>query len=324
MAPGPVAPVLPGPPSPLGGPTLISLAAEPQEVIGVAPDALPGRAGDPITGIVAVRAVGGTVVRLYDAGTGRMRREVRLPSEVLPNVTPAISPDGKWLAVALDNDKLTGDGLVGFFSTFQKPVYNFFLRSPGLRDSVGFAFSPDGTRLAVANKNSYVQLWNLGTRERLTTVKGSYPPEGLFFSTDGSTFMPRFRGQKQTTLIETATGRTLTTLPLPQADLMPGGLLVAPGGRTVQVPGGTPLPLPAYLAGGAVTAGFDRTAGRVLVTLPLPTQPNVTTLELREVMTGTVLARHVLPDVESVRLMPDGEHALLRDGAGGLRLLTLR
>lgn len=322
------APVLPPPLPPIAAPltNLIDLPAEPQEVIGVAADALPGREGDPITGILAVRAVGGTVVRLFDAGTGKLRREVRLPPEVIASVTPAISPDGKWLAVALETERSSHDGMIGLFSTFPTPQYRGFMRTPGLRGTIGFAFSPDGKRLAVANQYSYIQLWNTETKERLTTLKGNFPPEAMTFSPDNKLLMPRFKGQKDTFVLSAADGKPVATLPVASGELLPGGIFVAPEGRALLLEGSTPLPLPlpAYLAGGASPAGFDCTGKRVLVTLPpLPSQPNATTVELREVMTGTVLARQVLLDVKGVRLMPSGEQILL-EGTAGLRLLSLR
>lgn len=320
-----VPPVLsPAPPVAAPLTNLIDLPAEPQEVIGVAADALPGREGDPITGILAVRAVGGTVVRLFDAGTGRLRREVKLPPEVIHDVTPAISPDGKWLAVAIETERSSRDGMIGLFSTFPTPQYRGFIRTPGLRGTIGFAFSPDGKRLAVANQYSYMQLWDTESRERLTTLKGNFPPEAMTFSPDSKLLMPRFRGQKDTFVLSAADGKTVATLPVASGELLPGGIFVTPEGRALLLENGTPLPLPAYLAGGATPAGFDRTGTRVLVTLPpLPSQPNATTVELREVMTGTVLARQVLLDAKRVRLMPSGEQILL-EREGGLQLLSLR
>ena len=302
---------------------LIPIGSERLEVLGVAPDALAGTPGNPQGAFLAVREVGGNAVELYDAASGQLRRTVRLPPEVLLNVAPAISPDGRWLAVAIQTEAATGEGRLGLLSTTD-PVYRFFLKSAGLSGTSALAFSPDGTRLAVGNRNGYAQLWNLDTRERLSTVKGKGVPLDLAFSPDGKLFLPHFLGQKSATLISASTGQPLGALVDGSGDLAVPGLLVGAGGRALALPSGTPTPLPAYLAGGAVLAGFDRQRTRALVQLPVG--PEWLVLELRDVLTGAPLGQWVLPAAfaNAPRLLPSGQHALIGDGAGGLRLLTLK
>lgn len=310
----PIAPAAPGAAvAPAPGP-VTPIATEPLEVLGVAETA----------GLFAVRAVGGSIVKLYDAGSGRLVREVRLQSEVLLSVPPAITPDGRWLAVALTPDPATREGRLGLFSTTD-PVYGFFLRSAGLRDSVSLAISPDGTRLAVGNRNNYVQLWNLSTRQRMNTLKAATEPRALTFSPDGRYFMPQFRGQKTTQLLLAAGGEPARSLPVTGGQFAVADLLVAGPGRALSLSTGAAVPLPAYLAGGATLHGFDRGARRALVTVP-GTEQGVVFLELRDVLSGASLARQAVPALFALspRLMPGGNHALIGDGAGGLRLLTLR
>ena len=300
---------------------LVPLGSERLEVLGVAPDAPtpgPGQGG-----LLAVRGAGTGTVQLYDAASGQLRRTVRLPPEVLANVPPAISPDGRWLAVSIQTDAATGEGRIGLLSTTD-PVYRFFLKSAGLSGTTVLAFSPDGTRLAAGNRNGYAQLWNLDTRERLSTVKGKGVPLDLAFSPDGKLFLPHFLGQKSATLISASTGQPLGALVDGSGELAVPGLLVGAGGRALALPSGTPTPLPAYLAGGAVLAGFDRQRTRVLVQLPVG--PEWLVLELRDVLTGAPLGQWVLPAAfaNAPRLLPSGQHALIGDGAGGLRLLTLK
>ena len=300
---------------------LVPLGSERLEVLGVAPDAPtpgPGQGG-----LLAVRGAGTGTVQLYDAASGQLRRTVRLPPEVLANVPPAISPDGRWLAVSIQTDAATGEGRIGLLSTTD-PVYRFFLKSAGLSGTAALAFSPDGTRLATSNRNGYAQLWNLDTRERLSTVKGPGTPLALNFSPDGKLFLPLFPGQKGATLVSVGTGQPLGALVDGAGALAVPGLLVGAGGRALALPSGTPTPLPAYLAGGAVLAGFDRARARALV--QLPAGPEWLVLELRDVLTGRALGQWVLPAAFATapRLLPSGEHALIGDGAGGLRLLTLR
>lgn len=302
---------------------LIPIGSERLEVLGVAPDAQAGAPGAPGGGLLAVRGAGSNAVQLYDAVSGQLRRTVRLPPEVLVNVPPAISPDGRWLAVAIQTDAATGEGRIGLLSTTD-PVYRFFLKSAGLSGTTALAFSPDGTRLAAGNRNGYAQLWNLDTRERLSTVKGQGPPLSLEFSPDGKLFLPRFPGQKGSTLVSVSGGQPLAVLVDGAGTLAVPGLLVGAGGRALALPSGTPTPLPAYLAGGAVLAGFDRSRSRALVQLPVG--PEWLALELRDVLTGRALGQWVLPAAFATapRLLPSGQHALIGDGAGGLRLLTLR
>ena len=96
-------------------------------------------------------------------------------------------------------------------------------------------------------------------------------------------------------------------------------------GRALSLSTGAAVPLPAYLAGGATLHGFDKGAGRALVTVP-GTDKGIVFLELRDVLSGATLARQAVPALFALspRLMPGGNHALLGDGAGGLRLLALR
>ena len=149
-------------------------------------------------------------------------------------------------------------------------------------------------------------------------------PLSLDFSSDGKLFLPRFLGQKSATLISVGNGQPLAALVDGAGELAVPGLLVGAGGRALALPAGTPTPLPAYLAGGAVLAGFDRTRSRVLVRLPVG--PEWLVLELRDVLTGAPLGQWVLPAAFATapRLLPSGQHALIGDGAGGLRLLTLK
>ncbi|GAA5514676.1 hypothetical protein Dcar01_03432 [Deinococcus carri] len=88
---------------------------DPLVLIGVAQE---GQLGTAVGGLAAVRGRYSAHVRLLDAVTGEVRREVFLPPEVQLNVAPALSRDGRWLAVALTPDPVTRAGRVGVLSTF--------------------------------------------------------------------------------------------------------------------------------------------------------------------------------------------------------------
>lgn len=327
---------------------------EPLDLVGIAPDALPGEPGAPVVGVIAVRAAGGSVVRLYDAATARPRREVRLPPDADLFVPPALSPDGRWLAVALTPDPVTREGRVGILSTF--PATRVVLRSPGLRDVVNFVFSPDGTRLGVGNRNSYAQLWDWRAGRRLNTVKARNNPSQLSFSPDGRFFTPQFRGQTSTQLLDGQTGELLNTLRgVGYGTFTPDGHYIASGGRYLKLPSGQPVPPPASLRGGVTVRGFSRDGTRVLVALPAsasiraalgpstadpgerqgedgtqmlgsapaPAPPPTIPVELREMPGGRVLARKAWEAGRVLTLLPDGRHALTYERGGGLQLLDL-
>ncbi|GAA5514678.1 hypothetical protein Dcar01_03434 [Deinococcus carri] len=246
---------------------------EPLELVGIAPDAAPGQPGAPVTGVLAVRAYGGSTVKLYDAATARQRREVLLPPEVVLTVPPALSPDGKWLAVALTPDPDTREGRVGILSTFPvfPPAFRVVLKSEGLRGSRNFAFSPDGTRLAVGNRDGYVQLWDWQAGQRLNTVKSTIDPDWLSFSPDGRFFTPHFRGQTATQLLDGHTGAPVNTLRgVGYGMFTPDGHFIASGGRYLSLPSGEKVTSPAYLKGGVTVQGYSRDGKRVLVQLPTP------------------------------------------------------
>lgn len=302
---------------------------EPLEVVGVAPYALPEQGGGGVSGILAVRARSSAVVKLYDAASGKLRRELRLPPDAQVSVPPAISPDGRWLAVTLTPDLTSREGRISVIPTLEaSSAYSVTLKSPGLSGSVALAFGPDSTRLAVGNTSGYAQLWAWRSGERLGTYRHTQggAPQRLSFSPDGRFFTPFFNNQKAAQVVDASSGRVLATVPgVGSAEYTAGGdFLLA--GRSLKLPSGETAPLPVYLLGGVKLLGYDSRRERALVQLPLVTQgdPSVT-VELREIATGKPLARQVLDGawLGSLTLLPDGQHAYALDAGGGLRLLDL-
>lgn len=271
------------------------------------------------THLVAVRTVGGSVVRIYNTA-GKLQRQVSLPPEVMLKVKPALSPDGKWLAVALQNDPVTGEGRVGLLSTNTQGVYQKFIRAAGIRDMTTFGFNPAGTRLIVGNLNSYVQVWDITTSKRLSTVMGRGAVQSLNFAPDGRSFIPYFAQGKESVLISSETGEKVGLIPgaFPGTarPLVGGMVFISPGKVKSIAAGNINMPLPAFLIGGASPVAFDRTGETVLVQLPRSLK-----FQRRSVMTGDILSQLTLPSMgPAPRLTSDGRQAIFVDDKGDLQI----
>lgn len=303
---------------------------DPLVLVGVAPQALPGQPAGPTSGVVAVRGRYSSHIRLLDPVTGEARRAVVLPPEVLLDVSPALSADGKWLAVALTPDPFTKAGRVGILSTYPTTAGGFqkVLDGGGLTGTLSLAFSPDGTRLAAGNRSGYAQLWEWPTGRRVTTVQSEtgYEPARLEFSPDSRLFAPMFRGQTRTRIFDARSGVLRTTLRgVGYGTFTPDGRgLLASRGRLVLLEGGREAPVPPYLTGTSGVIGFSVDGSRVLVRRTGVDVQGREWLELREVASGRTLgALTRVWDGWPEALSPDGTTLIGGDGEGGIRLLPL-
>lgn len=303
---------------------------DPLVLVGVAPRALSAQPGGAASGLVAVRGRYGSRVRLLDAATGEARREVLLPPEVRLDVPPALSADGRWLAVALTPDPFTRAGRVGILNTAAAPTAGFqkLLVAGGLTGTLSLAFSPDGLRLAAGNRAGYAQLWEWATLRRVATVTSEtgYEPARLEFSPDGRLFAPMFRAQTRTRLFDARNGELQTTLRgVGYGTFTPDGRgLLASRGRLVLLEGGREAPAPPYLAGTSGVIGFSADGTRVLVRRAGVDVQGREWLELREVLTGRTLGAITrVWDGWPEALSPDGTTLIGGDGGGGIRLLPL-
>lgn len=303
---------------------------DPLVLVGVAPQALPGQPGGAVTGVVAVRGRYSSHVRLLDPTTGEARREVFLPPEVRLDVAPALSADGKWLAVALTPDPFTKAGRVGILSTYPTTGGGFqkVISAGGLTGTLSLEFSPDGTRLAAGNRSGYAQLWEWATGRRVTTVPSEtgYEPASLEFSPDSRLFAPIFRAQTRTRIFDARSGELRATLRgVGYGTFTPDSRgLLASRGRLVLLEGGKEAPPPPYLAGTNGVIGFSADGTRVLVRRTGVDVQGREWLELREVATGRTLgALTRVWDGWPEALSPDGTTLIGGDGEGGIRLLPL-
>ncbi|ABF45014.1 MULTISPECIES: WD40 repeat domain-containing protein [Deinococcus] len=303
---------------------------DPLVLVGVAPRVLPGPPGTLAAGIAAVRGRYSAHVRLLDPTTGEVRREVFLPPEVQLDVPPALSADGRWLAVVLTPDPVTHVGRVGILSTTPTtpPGFQKVLSAGGLNGTLALAFGPDGTHLATSNRSGYAQLWEWPTGRRVTTVTSEtgYEPSRLEFSPDGRLFAPIFRGQTRTRIFDTQTGALRTTLSgVGYGTFTPDSRgFLASRGRLINLADGKELPAPAYLAGTSGVLGFSADGTRVLVRRTGVDVQGREWLELREVATGRTLgALTRVWDGWPEALSPDGTTLIGGDGEGGIRLLPL-
>ncbi|KQR27909.1 WD40 repeat domain-containing protein [Deinococcus sp. Leaf326] len=335
----------------------IRIAPDPLLILGVAQDAAPTAPGSaatpgslaspapappvpavpPLTGLVAVRGQYSLHVRLLDASTGELRREVWLPSETDLRVPPALSGDGRWLAAALIPDPQTREGRVAIVSTVQGgatrgpqplPPGGWTVRSGGLDGTQSLALSRDGMRLAAGNRNGYAQLWDWQAGKRIATVQSENrsEPAALLFSPDSRLFAPMFRGQVRTRIFDARTGDLRTTLSgVGVGTFSPDSQgFLGSRGRLLSLATGREVTPPAYLAGSAGALGFSMDGRRVLVRGLATDGQGRDWLELRDAATGrTVGTLTRIADGYPEFLSPDGTSLLGGDGQGGVRILPI-
>jgi WD40 repeat protein len=117
----------------------------------------------------------GDSVRFWDVPAGRLlwSRDRYLPRAL------AISPDGRWLAIASANDleievvALPGSGVARVFTAHARPV-------------LSLAFSPDGRHLVSGGADHAVKVWSVPAFAEEATFSGHTAPVwGVAFSPDG-------------------------------------------------------------------------------------------------------------------------------------------
>jgi WD40 repeat protein len=115
-------------------------------------------------------------VRLWDAATGRLLLQFPQPSVIASHLELALSPDGKWLAVAARLKVRIWDVTTGQPVTPEMD-HPYWVQSP--------AFSPDASRLATCCGDQVVRVWDLPARkERLQIPHRTHVLETVF-SPDG-------------------------------------------------------------------------------------------------------------------------------------------
>lgn len=287
-------------------------------------------------GLVVLRGRYSTHLRIVDAATGELRRELWLPADVIHSIPPALSRDGKWLALMLTPDSQSGWARVGIvnLTSSGKPDQptgtTKTFTSPGLRGTTMLALNQDGTRLAAGNHNGYVQLWDVAEAKRLTTINSEtkLEPSALTFTPDGTLFAPIFRGQTKTRLFTTQTGELKNTLagvgfgqfgPDSKTFIASRGRLIALDTAKEQ-----PADSATYLKGQSGIIGFSMDGQRVLVKRAGTDSQGREWLELREVATGRTLGAITrISDGWPEFLSPDGTSLIGGDGQGGVRILPI-
>ncbi|MFC5847453.1 WD40 repeat domain-containing protein [Deinococcus petrolearius] len=334
----------------------IRIAPDPLLIIGVAQESAPpvpalpargasvGGAPAPVSpaapaagGLVAVRGQYSLHVRLLDVSTGELRRSVWLPSETDLRVPPALSGDGRWLAVLLTPDAVTREGRVAVVSTVQGvatrgpqplPPGGWTVRSGGLDGTQSLALSRDGMRLAAGNRNGYAQLWDWQAGKRIVTVQSENrsEPAALLFSPDSRLFAPMFRGQVRTRIYDARSGELKITLRgVGVGTFAPDSLgFLGSRGRLISLATGREVTPPAYLSGSAGALGFSLDGRRALVRGALTDMQGRDWLELRDTASGrTVGTLTRIADGYPEFLSPDGTSLLGGDGQGGVRVLPI-
>jgi WD40 repeat protein/DNA-binding SARP family transcriptional activator/tRNA A-37 threonylcarbamoyl transferase component Bud32 len=219
----------------------------------------------PDGGLLATTGAGDPTVRLWDATTGRQvgapLYRVGAPFDAPPLLAVAFSADGRWLAAGGHDrvvrlvrvDRRGPSGATREVRTLP----------PTPRVPDGLAFSPDGTRLAVATSEGTTRIMDLApqrSRERLLLATHGQGRWDLAFSPEGrrlATIGPRGIG-----VWDVDAGRTLMTRPAanqPLSSLESVHLAVSPDGARLAAAG---LSTPPVV--------LDATTGRQLGTLPGP------------------------------------------------------
>jgi WD40 repeat protein len=149
---------------------------------------------------------------VWDVATGKEVRSFQSLSTVL-----AFSPDGKHLAFSFRPDYRGDDVEDGVTARNVRTGEEVFRQEA--KSVSALAFSPDGKRLA-ASRNGTVQVWDLGTRQEVLSIKAGVSDAAIVFSPDGKRLASAGGGydeQKKeyfglVKLWEAATGKELLSL----------------------------------------------------------------------------------------------------------------
>jgi WD40 repeat protein len=177
------------------------------------------------------------VVVVWDWNSPRQRFSFRLPQAQGRGRAVAFSPDGKTLAVGME------DGKLWLCDVPRAPeALSWLAHREGTepREAWAVAFSPDGKTLASAGDDHAVRLWDPATGEERRTLKGhdslvtclAFSPDGKLLAT-GS-----YDGTLR--IWDAAGGREVASLPHPSRSLWclafsPDGTFLASGGKDAKV-----------------------------------------------------------------------------------------
>lgn len=124
---------------------------------------------------------GGGKIRVYDLTAGRTVLEFPLPGAI-DSQQIAISPDGKWLAMA-------GIDAYVFDASTGQQLTHYNGHGDGIRSS-GIAFSPDGKWIATSGNDGSIRVWEAQTGKDVFILTGHTGPTfGVAFSADGHTLI---------------------------------------------------------------------------------------------------------------------------------------
>ncbi|MDW6061466.1 hypothetical protein SAZ11_29920 [Streptomyces sp. FXJ1.4098] len=164
-------------------------------------------------------------VRLWDAGTGRVRKTLTGHAGSVTSV--AFSPDGRTLAVADGREVRLRDADTGRVRRTLTPRAGAMMT---------LAFSPDGRTLATGRSDGLVRLWDAGTgRPRATLTGHADTVASVAFSPDGRTLATGAIDRK-VRLWDARTGRVRTSFTGDSEGVL--AVAFSPDGRTLATGGG--------------------------------------------------------------------------------------
>lgn len=282
-----------------------------------------GTAQENGTTLLSVRGKYSSHIRFVDVQTGELKHQVWLPPETVLTIRPALSGDGKKMALLLSPDT-KGNARVVVLDSHHPVLDEAVILVGGLDKTAFLSLNHDGTRLAAGNKNGYVQLWDTEKGQRLVTIPTDTGREPLSVQWGGEMMATFFRGQTKTRLFSTKTGQSLMTL-----SGVGTGLLSADGlsfwatrGRWFSVKDGKEQATQAVLKGTSGVLGQSNDGKLILVRRSGLDAQGREWLDLREVATGHVLGSVTrIPDGNPELLTPDGSALVGGDGLGGIRVL---
>jgi WD40 repeat protein/DNA-binding SARP family transcriptional activator len=286
---------------------------------------------DPHRQLLATAGGRDGMVRLWDAKTGRqVGAPLHLGSVATELLTVAFSADGRWLAAG------SNDGVVRLLPVDNRGSIGRAQEVPALSRTAypvnGLAFSPDGTRLAVATSEGTTRIWDLApqrSRERLLLATHGWGRWDVAFSPDGRRLATI--GPDGIAIWNLETGRTRVTYPAgnqPPSIVVPVHLAFSPDGTRLTAVG---------FSGDAVLV-LDATTGRQVHALPgrqpaadlavspdgrhLATAGLDGTVRLWDSHTGTQLGSMPRSDspIVGVTFSPDGRRLATSDAWGTVRL----
>lgn len=283
------------------------------------------------TGDLVTQGRNTAALNVLDAATGQSKSVV-----VFPEVTSG--RDLSQVAFTPDLNSIAWVNALGDTLTVRTTSGEWQKTMNGISGTRGLQFSPDGRMLALLNQNSYVQLWDVVTRQRKFTLRTTdFAPRNAAFNAAGDLLAVWDTGSR-VTLWNTKTAQQIGA-DIPQVNknllaFLPDGRLLTTAGYSASlssVPSSDPevLSFPTYIedctkgspfarcARGVVGGSFGKNGELIALNIRRTPQDAISSLLLYS-RAAQLLKILDFPDGYAPTLTPDAQRLIWSSNQGDL------